>query len=87
MKPVIRNHVRHLHHVIDDQSVLIRAGITLPTLLSLPAFGTGVRTLGSTLGLGRLVLPLLVLVHVPVAIALIAVWSIGCDICRTEGSA
>lgn len=84
---MIRDHVRHLHHLIDDQSVLIRAGITLAALLSLPLFGTGVRTLGSTLGLGRLVLPLLVLAHVPAIIALIAVWSIGCDVCRTEAGA
>jgi len=84
---VIRDHVRHLHHLIDDQSVLIRAGITLAALLSLPLFGTGVRALGSTLGLGRLVLPLLVLAHVPAVIALIAVWSIGCDVCRTEAGA
>jgi len=84
---VIRDHVRHLHHVIDGQSILIRAGITLAALLSLPVFGTAVRTLGSALELGRLVLPLLVLAHVPVVVALIAVWSIGCDVCRTEGSA
>ncbi|MFC7139820.1 hypothetical protein ACFQMA_08210 [Halosimplex aquaticum] len=84
---MIRDHVRHLHHLIDDQSVLIRAGITLAALLSLPLFGTGVRALGSTLGLGRLVLPLLVLAHVPAVIALIAVWSIGCDVCRTEAGA
>lgn len=84
---MIRNHVRHLHHVIDSQSVLIRVGITFAALLSLPVFGTAVRTLGGTLGLGRLVLPLLVLAHVPAVVALVAVWSIGCDVCRSEGSA
>jgi hypothetical protein len=84
---MIRNHIRHIHHVIDDQSLLIRGAITLVTLLSLPVFGTGVRTLGSTLELGQLILPLLVIAHVPIVIAFIAVWSIGCEICRPEGSA
>jgi len=84
---MIREHVHHLHHAIDDQSLPVRGAITLGALLALPLFGTAVRTLGSALGLGRLVLPLLVLAHVPVVVALIAVWSIGCDVCRTEGSA
>jgi hypothetical protein len=83
---MIRNHIRHLHHAIDNQSIPIRGAITLVALLSLPVFGTGVRTLGTTLGLGRLVIPLLVLAHVPVVIGLIAIWSIGCDVCRQEGS-
>ncbi len=83
---MIRNHLRHIHHTIDDKSLPIRGAITLVALLSLPVFGTGVRALGSALGLGRLVLPLLVLAHVPAVIVLIAVWSIGCDICRPEGS-
>jgi hypothetical protein len=84
---MIRNHLRHIHHTIDDQSLQIRGAITIVAILSLPVFGTGVRALGSALGLGQLVLPLLVLAHVPVVIALIAIWSIGCDICRTEGPA
>ncbi|WP_121823094.1 hypothetical protein [Halostella salina] len=84
---MIREHVHHLHHAIDDQSLPVRGAITLGALLALPLFGTAVRTLGSALGLGRLVFPLLVLAHVPVVVALIAVWSIGCDVCRTEGSA
>ncbi|SDY17265.1 hypothetical protein [Halopenitus persicus] len=84
---MIREHVRHLHHVIDDQSLPIRGAITGAALLSLPLFGTGVRALGSALELGQLVLPLLVLAHVPAVIALIAVWSIGCDVCRTGESA
>lgn len=84
---MIQNHIRNIHHTIGDQSLPIRGAITLVALLSLPVFGTGVRALGSALGLGQLVLPLLVLAHVPVVIALIAVWSIGCDICRSEGSA
>lgn len=71
--------------LIDDQS--LRGAITLVAVLSLPVFGTGVRTLGSALGLGRLVLPLLVLAHLPVVIALVAIRSIGRDVCRTEGSA
>ena len=83
---MIRDHIGHLHRAIDSRSLPIRGAITLGALVALPVLGTGVRTLGSVLGLGRLVLPLLVLAHVPVVIALIAIWSIGCDICRTEGS-
>lgn len=84
---MIRDHLHHLHHTIDDQALVIRVGITLAALAALPLFGTGVRTLGSVLGLGQLVLPLLVVAHVPAVVALIAVWSIGCDVCRTGGSA
>lgn len=84
---MIRDHIHHIHHAIDDQSLAIRGGITLVALLSLPLFGTGVRALGDALGLGRLVLPLLVMAHVPVVFALIAVWSIGCEVCRTDESA
>jgi uncharacterized membrane protein YdfJ with MMPL/SSD domain len=84
---MIRNHVRHIHNTIDNRSLPIRGVITVVALLSLPLVGTAVRTLGSVLNLGRLVLPLLVLAHIPAVIALIAVWSIGCDICRTEGTA
>lgn len=84
---MIRSHVRHIHHTIGEQSIPIRAVIPLTALLSLPVFGTGVRALGSLLGFGQFVLPLLVLAHVPVLIAPIAVWSIGRDLCRTEGPA
>ncbi|WP_181691287.1 hypothetical protein [Natronomonas sp. LN261] len=84
---MIRKHIQHIHRRIDAQPLSIRGAITLTAVLSLPVFGTGVRTLGSAVGLGRLVFPLLILAHVPAVIALIAVWSIGCDICRTEGSA
>jgi len=80
---MIREHIGHLRHIIDDQSLLIRLGITLAALLALPLLGTGVRTLGSALGLGWLTLPSLAIVHVPVVVAVIAVWSIGCDICRS----
>jgi len=83
---VIRDHIRHLHHVIDDQSLPIRGVVTIVALASLPVFGTGVRSLGSLFDLGQLIFPLLVLAHVPAVIALIAVWSIGCDICGTTGS-
>lgn len=82
---VIRDHIRHIHHAIDDQSLPIRGVITIAALVSLPVFGTGVRSLASLLGLGQLVVPLLVVAHVPAVIALIAVWSIGCDICGTAG--
>jgi len=84
---MIREHVRHLHGAVDDQTLAIRAVITVVALLSLPVFGTAVRALGEALGLGRLVLPLLVVAHVPVVVALIALWSIGCEVCRSEGSA
>jgi hypothetical protein len=84
---VIREHVHHIHHAIDSRSLSARGVITLVALLSIPAFGTAVRTLGAVLGLDRLLLPLLVLAHVPAVIALVAVWSIGCDLCRTEGTA
>jgi hypothetical protein len=76
---------RHQYCVIDDQSVLFRAGITLAALLFLSVYGTGIPTLGSVLGLEQLVPPLLVVAQIPVVIALVAVWSIGCNICRTEG--
>lgn len=83
---VIRNHLQHIHHSIDDRPLPIRAAITLVALVSVPLFGTAVRSLGSWLGLGRLVLPLLVVAHVPAVVALICVWSIGCDVCRTQES-
>lgn len=81
---MIRDHLHHLHHAVDDQTLPVRAGITLGALAALPLFGAGVRALGTSLGLGQLVLPLLVLAHVPAVVALVAVWSIGCDVCRTE---
>jgi hypothetical protein len=80
---MIREHAGHLRHRIDDQSIPVRLGITLGALLALPLLGTGVRTLGAALDLGWLVLPLLVVAHVPVVIALIGVWSVGCDVCRS----
>jgi hypothetical protein len=83
---VIRNHLEHIHHSIDDRPIPIRAAITFAALVSVPLFGTGVRALGSWLGLGRFVLPFLVLAHVPAVVALICVWSIGCDVCRTGTS-
>jgi len=84
---VIREHLQHLQHSIDAQSIPIRAGITFTALATVPLFGAGVREFGTWLGLGQSVLPLLVIAHVPAVIAIIAVWSIGCDICRTEGTA
>ncbi|GAB3320644.1 hypothetical protein [Haloplanus salinarum] len=83
---MIRSHLRHLRHALDERSITIRAAVTFSALLSLPVFGSGVRTLGQSLGLGRLVLPLLVLAHVPAVVAIIAVWSIGCDVCRGESA-
>jgi len=84
---MIREHVRHLHRAVDRQSLPVRGVITVLALLSLPVLGTAVRSLGDLLGLGRYVLPLLMLAHVPAVVALVAVWSIGCDVCRSEGSA
>jgi hypothetical protein len=79
---MIREHIGHLRHAIDDQSLPVRFGITLGALLALPLLGAGVRTLGAALDLGWLTLPLLAIAHVPVVIVLIGVWSIGCDLCR-----
>jgi len=83
MSAMIREHIGHLRHTIDDQSLPVRLGITLGALLALPLLGTGVRTVGTALNLGWLTLPLLAIAHVPVVIVLIGVWSIGCDLCRT----
>jgi hypothetical protein len=81
---LIREHVGHLRRSIDDQSLPTRLGITLGALLALPLLGTGVRTLGSALGLGWVTLPLLAIAHVPVVIVLLGVWSIGCELCGTR---
>ena len=79
---MIREHVRHLHHEIDDRSLALRVAITVGALAALPVLGTVVRQVGQALDLGLLTLPLLAVAHVPVVIALIAIWSIGCDVCR-----
>jgi len=79
---MIREHLHHIRSAVDDQSIPIRLGITVAAVLSLPLLGTGVRALGNAFGLGLLTLPLLAVAHVPVVIAVIAVWSIGCDVCR-----
>jgi hypothetical protein len=83
---MIREHVSYLHRAVDRQSLPVRGVMTILALLSLPVLGTTARSLNDALGLGRYVLPLLVLAHVPAVIALLAVWSIGCDVCRSEGS-
>jgi hypothetical protein len=79
---MIREHVSHIRGTMDEQSIPVRLGITVAALLSLPLLGTGVRSVGSALDLGALTLPLLAVAHVPVVVALIAVWSIGCEVCR-----
>jgi hypothetical protein len=79
---MIQNHLTHIRDAVDEQSIPVRLGITAAALLSLPLLGSGVRALGTALDLGWITLPLLAIVHVPVVIALIAVWTIGCDICR-----
>jgi hypothetical protein len=79
---MIREHVSHVHGAVDEQSIPIRVGITVAALLSLPLLGTAVRRLGAMLDLGTATLPLLAVAHVPAVVAIIAVWSIGCDVCR-----
>jgi hypothetical protein len=79
---MIREHVRHLHHAVDERSIPMRVLITVVAVAALPLLGTGVRRLGAALDLGALVVPLLALAHVPVVIALVCVWSIGCEVCR-----
>jgi hypothetical protein len=79
---MIREHVRHLHREIDDRSLVLRLAVTVGALAALPLFGTVVRQVGSALDLGMWTLPLLAVAHVPAVVALIAVWSIGCDVCR-----
>lgn len=79
---MIREHIRHIRTTVDDQSIAIRLGVTGAAILSLPLLGTGVKTIGTMLSLGAGTIPLLVMAHVPVVIALFAIWSIGCDVCR-----
>ncbi len=83
----IREHLGHLHHAIEHRSLPRRVAITVGALLSLPLFGTTVRTTGRTLQSGELVLPPLVVAHVPAVVVLIGVWSIGCELCRGGDSA
>lgn len=79
---MIQEHIRHIRATVDDQSIPIRLGITVAALLSLPLLGTAVRSVGEMFNLGSWTLPLLAVAHVPAVVALIAVWSIGCDVCR-----
>ncbi|WP_026190341.1 hypothetical protein [Halomicrobium katesii] len=79
---MIREHVTHIRTAVDRRSIPTRVGITVLALLSLPLLGTAVRAVGRALELGWLTTPLLVVAHVPVVVALIALWSIGCDICQ-----
>lgn len=80
---MIREHVGHLRRVIDGRSLPLRVGITLGALVALPLLGTGVRALGSALGVAWLTMPLLAVAPVPLVIVLLGVWSIGCDLCRS----
>jgi hypothetical protein len=79
---MIREHITHIRAALDDQSIPIRLGITVAALLALPLLGAGVRTLGDALNLGAWTFPLLAVAHVPAVVALIAIWSVGCDVCR-----
>ena len=78
---MIRNHVHHLWHEIDTRPPAVRLVVAVLALASLPLFGAGVRHLGEVLALGRAVLPLLVVAHIPALIAGLALWSLGCDTC------
>jgi hypothetical protein len=75
-----REHVAGLHDAIDARPIPVRLGVAVGALLALPLLGTGVRTLGSALGLGAVTLPLLVVAHVPAVVALVALWSVGRDL-------
>jgi hypothetical protein len=79
---MIREHIRHIRATLDDQSIVVRLGVTVAALLSLPLFGTAVRTAGEVFDLGGWTFPLLAVAHVPAVVALISAWSIGCDVCR-----
>jgi hypothetical protein len=79
---MIREHIGHIRGTVDDQSIPIRVAITVLALLSLPLFGTAARAVGSALNLGSLTVGLLAVAHVPVVVALVAIWSIGCEVCR-----
>jgi hypothetical protein len=79
---MLREHIGHIRGKVDEQTIPIRILITAAALLSLPLFGTVARTIGRTLNLGTLTIGLLAIAHIPVVIALVAIWSIGCDLCR-----
>lgn len=76
---MVRNHIHHLWHAIDTRPPAVRLVIAVLALASLPLFGAGVRYLGEVLALGRAVLPLLVVAHIPALIAGLALWSFGRD--------
>lgn len=76
----------HIHHVINERSIPIRSTVSLGALLSLSLLGTCVGTLGEVLVLDHLVLPVLLGAHLPIVVALIAVWFIGSAVSRTEVS-
>jgi len=76
---MIQNHVRHLWHGIDTRPPAVRLVIAVLAFASLPLLGAGVRHLGEVLALGRAVLPLLVVAHIPALIAGLALWSFGRD--------
>jgi hypothetical protein len=79
---MMRNHLTHIHETVDRQSIPVRLAVTAAALLALPALGTIARRVGAALDLGALVLPLLAVAHVPVVVALLALWSVGCELCR-----
>jgi hypothetical protein len=75
-------HLREIRATLDDQTMPVRGGVAVGALVAVPLLGTGVRRAGTALDLGEVAVPLLVVAHVPAVIALIAIWSIGCDVCR-----
>ena len=77
-----REHVSQIRFAVDDQSMPIGLGFTIAALVFLPLLGNGVGTVGRALDLGAWTLSVVGLAHVPVVVALIGVWSVGCDVCR-----
>jgi len=74
-------HLREIHAALDSRSVGVRLAVTLVAAVSVPLTATAVRRLGAELGLGAATLPLLVVAHVPAVVAVIAIWSVGCEVC------
>jgi hypothetical protein len=77
-----RRHIRHLHSERAERPLVLRLAITVGAPVALPVFSTIVGRVGAVLDHGIVVLLLLALAHVPAVIVLVALWSIGCDVCR-----
>lgn len=81
-----RTHLDRVQRASDDRLLSIRGMVAVLAVLSLPVLGTAVRSPGSTIERGDPVLAPRVFAHAPAVVALLGVWSIGCDRRRTEGS-